>query len=168
MSLTAKFGFSNSTTSSKTLVTPVVINPSDDYALVEDEPTQCTLTNKSAPIDQGEKITFGCREIPTVASGLKNYYPGRIQGGVQYQIKLDELLSVTDSADATFREDYPVVMYLTVRHPSVGVVSEELISSLLQRLVSSAYYTDGNGNTKCRLADLMRSALKPVDDGLAK
>lgn len=167
MALVSSFGYTNTDAAINITAPTTVIDFKDDYALVEDEPTQCVLSNKTSPLDQGEKISFGCRELPSITSSVKNNYPGRVTNGVQYQIKLEELLSITDSNDSTFREDVPIVMSLTVRHPMVGSITGTTINDILLRLLSALYYTE-NGTQKNRWDAIMRSALKPNDTGLSK
>lgn len=166
MALVSNFGYTNKSAAEMAAPTATVIDFKNDYALVEDEPTQCVLANKTSPLDQGEKISFGCRELPSITSSVKNNYPGRVTNGVQYQIKLEELLSITDSQDSTFREDVPIVMSLTVRHPMVGAINGTTINDVMMRLFSAMYYTE-NGVQKSRWDAIMRSALKPNDSGLA-
>lgn len=147
-----------------------VINPLQNYALVEDEPNSCSLTNTATPLDLGEKLTYGCREIPEVACGLRNQHPTKTKGGVQYQVKLETLLSVTDSNDSTYREDLPIVAYLTIRHPRSGAIKTSDVNEVVARMLSAAWKgtTDANGNNhnQSRFGDLMRSALRPTVGGV--
>lgn len=159
MALTTKFGFTN-TGASTNKVDLFDLDILGDYALIEDEPTKCSETNVTTPVDQPEVISFGCTEIANVASSIKNLYPPHVKGGVQYQIKVEELLSTTSSEDATFRVDDPIVAYLTVRHPKSANVTAAHVLTVIERLMSALYKEDGT----TRLDDLMRSALKPTSN----
>ena len=163
MSVQKTFGFGTSTNSSKTVTLPV-FKPSTGFALVEDEPETCSLINNDSKVDLGEKLTYNCRKIATVASGLDNMHPAQVQTGVQYQIKLDEQLSVTDSSSPTFREDLPITAYITIRHPKNGNITAEDVDAVFARLISACYKTV-DGTVTSRFADLMKSALRPTTDG---
>lgn len=157
MSLSSKFGFTNSTASSNK-ITLTDVDLVSNYALTEDEPTVCKETNTTTPIDQPEVVSFGCQQISSVASSIKNLNPPKVKGGVQYQVKLEELLTTTSDSDASFRVDEPIVAYLTIRHPRSSNVTAEHIQTVVNRLISCLYKSDGT----TRFNDLMRSALKPT------
>lgn len=163
MSVQKSFGFGTSSNSAKTVTLPI-FKPATGFALVEDEPDTCSLINNDSQVDLGEKLTYNCRKIATVASGLDNMHPAQVQTGVQYQIKLDEQLSITDSGSPTFREDLPITAYVTIRHPKNGNITSSDIDAVFARLISACYKTV-DGTLKSRFADLMKSALRPTTDG---
>lgn len=155
MSKTSSFGFTNSSISEVKSLAPSVLSLVDNYA-IKDEPNQVTADNKTAPLDQPELITFRCRDIAAVNSGISNQYPAPVSTGVQYVIQVDELLSTRDDAIG-YRVDDPIVAYLTIRHPKSGNVTVSHIEQVLQRLLGACYKNDGTS----RFSDLMRSALEP-------
>lgn len=159
MSKTSSFGFTNSTISEVKTLAPSLLGIVDNYALKEDEPTQVVEDNKTAPLDQPEIITFRCRDIAQVNSGISNQYPAPVSTGVQYVIQVDELLSTRDDTIG-YRVDDPIVAYLTIRHPKSGNVTANHIEQVLQRLLGACYKDDGTS----RFSDLMRSALKPTNN----
>lgn len=163
MSVQKSFGFGTSTSSTQKVTLPIM-KPNSGFALIEDEPETCSLINNDSQVDLGEKLTYNCRKIATVASGLDNMHPAQVQTGVQYQIKLDEQLSVTDSASPTFREDLPITAYITIRHPKNGNITASDVDAVFTRLISACYKMD-NGTLTSRFADLMKSALRPTIDG---
>lgn len=155
MSISSKFSFTNATASTHP-VTPVVMDPAS-YALVTDDPGSCVLSNNTAAIDQGETLSYQARKITNVSSVQTDLYPSKVQSGIQYQIKLDELLSTTSDTDPTFRVDQPIVAYLTIRHPLASEITSAHIETIFKRLVGACMKSDGS----YRFADLMRSALRP-------
>lgn len=163
MSVQKTFGFGNSVSSAQKLTLPI-LNADTGFALVEDEPETCSLINNASKVDLGEKLTYNCRKISTVASGLDNMHPAQVQTGVQYQIKLDEQLSITDSTSPTFREDLPITAYITIRHPKNGNITAQDVDTIFARLVSACYKTV-DGTLQSRFGDLMKSALRPTADG---
>lgn len=162
MAFTKQWGFEEGSTV-ELPITTAPIKPVSEFALIEDEPTQCSMTNKSSAVDLGEKLTYGCRSIPTVSSGLENMNPGKVSSGVQYQIKLDEQLSIRNDVDPSFRVDLPIVATLTIRHTKDGNIGNDEVGTVVSRLISACMQKSGSNNV-WRFEDLMKSALKPTVD----
>lgn len=156
MAIKSSFGFTNKTASQHT-VTPIDMDVVTNYALIEDEPTSCVLSNKTCPIDQGELISFKCQSVKSVSTAQDNLYPATVQTGVQYVVKLEELLSLTSDTDPNFRTDLPIVAYLTIRHTKNGQITDDIIGQVVNRLIGACRRDDGTW----RFDDLMRSSLKP-------
>lgn len=159
MAITTKFGFTNTTASSKT-VAPIDVKMKSNYALIEDEPNSCVMSNKTCPIDQGELVSYKCQTVKNVSTAQDVLYPPKVQTGIQYVIKVEDLLSVTSDTDPNFRTDLPVVAYLTIRHTKNGAITDEIISQVVSRLLGACRKADGTW----RFGDLMRSSLKPEID----
>jgi hypothetical protein len=159
MALQSSFKFTN-TTASTHEVTPVVLGVTSNYALVTEDADVVRLDNKTAPVDAGELVTYRYSDIPKVNSKLDIQYPSPVTKGCQYVISEEAVLSTTDSADATYRVDEPIVAYLTIRHPKSGNVTNAHIGQVVTRLLSACLTSNG----EWRFDDLMRSALKPTVD----
>lgn len=159
MAKVSTFGFTNSTAGSNT-VTPLALGLTSNYAVKQDTADAAVLNNKTAPIDIEEIVTFRSRDIATVNTSLNIQYPSPVKKGIQYQIMVEDTLSTTDTADADFRIDEPIVMQLTVRHPKSGNITNTQLGTVFTRLISSLMKTDGSW----RFDDLMRSAERPVVD----
>lgn len=157
MAKTSSFGYKNKITAQRTL-DEYKMGLTTNYALLTEDPDQVILDNTQAPLDQQEKITFQSRTLPRVNSSLVNNYPAPTNGGIQYVVKVEELLSTVD-ADSSYRVDEPIVMYLVVKHPRSGNITSDTITEVWNRLVGSIKKADG----KFRWSELMRSALKPTD-----
>jgi hypothetical protein len=107
-----------------------------------------------------EIIWFKSRSIPKVDSDLNIQYPGPVKGGIQYWVTTEDTLSTTDSEDAAFRVDEPIVAQLNIRHPKSGNITADLVGQVVTRLISACRRADGSW----RFDDLMRSAERPVTD----
>lgn len=163
MAITKTWGYSEDVKKTSAQKYLSKIAPATAFGLLNDSADSCCLINDLSSVDLGEKLTYSCRSIPTVASGLSNSYPGRVQDGVQYQIKLDEQLSLQSSDDPTYREDIPITAYLTIRHPRNGNITNGDIETIVLRVLSACYKGTGTEITP-RFGDLMKSALKPTTD----
>ena len=159
MSKVSKFGFTNTTASTK-VETPIAIAPVSNYALKQDEPTTVELDNKTCPIDQGELLSYKCQDVKRVATTQDILFPAPVSSGLQYVIKLEEILSTTDAADPSYRVDEPIVAYLTIRHPKSGNITSDTIGQVIDRLMGACRKADGSW----RFNELMRSSLKPTVD----
>lgn len=160
MAITTEFKFTNKTATTHKAVSLLNMGETSNYALIEDEPTVTKLSNKTAPVDQGEVITYRGKYIPTVNTDLRLPNGQKISSAVQYQIKLDADCVSTDSSDLTWRQDDPVVCYLTIMHPVSGYVTNAIVGEAVTRLISACQREDGTW----RFDDLMRNALKPVSN----
>lgn len=159
MARQSAFGYTNTTAGSNTL-TPPALGLTTNYALAGDTASEAILNNKTAPIDAEEIVTFRSRDIAQVNTGLNIQYPSPIKSGIQYQVQVEDVLSTTDTDDASFRVDEPIVALLTIRHPKSGNISNTYVAAVVQRLIASLIKADGTW----RFDDLMRSAERPVVD----
>lgn len=159
MAVSSNFGFQNKTDSTHP-VTPINLGVLDNYALVEDEPTSCVVSNTTCPIDQGELVSYKCQNVKNVSTSQDILYPGPVSAGVQYVVKVEEILSTASDTDPTFRVDVPIIAYLTIRHTKSGEVSDDVIGKVVNRLIGACQKSDGSW----RFGDLMRSALKPTEN----
>lgn len=157
--MSSNFSFTNTETTGKTLAIPK-IGPIANYAKVEDEPTSCSMKNKTCKLDQGETLSYQCTPIEKVNSKLVSQNPAKVTSGVQYIIRLDELLRTTDE-QGTVICDEPVTAMLQIRHPSSGNITPEVITTVFSRLVGACY---DSTKSDWRWKDLMLSALVPVED----
>jgi hypothetical protein len=140
-------------------VVPTDLKPITNYAKVKDEATEVVLTNKTAAISQGELLSYDCMPIKSVATKQKLANPGKVQEGVQFVVRLDEILR-TANDDSSIIIDEPIVMYLTVRFPLSSNVTAACIETMYKRLTGACMREDGT----YRFDDLMRSALAPTVD----
>jgi hypothetical protein len=159
MSKVSAFSFTNTTAGSNTL-TPPALGLTSNYALAAEDAQQAVLNNKTAPIDAEEILTFRSRDIAQVNTSLNIQYPSPVKSGIQYQVQAEAVLTTTDTADASFRVDEPVVMLLTVRHPKSGNISNTVVAEMFKRLAGCLIKSDGTW----RFDDMMRSAERPVVD----
>jgi hypothetical protein len=159
MAKISQFGFTNSTDSGNSIV-PKALGLTSNYALTDEDANNSVLSNKTAPIDAEEIVTFRSRRIATVNTDLNIQHPSQVKNGIQYQVQLEDVLVTTDDADTSFRVDEPIVALLTIRHPRSGNITEAHVATVFNRLVSCLMKTDGTW----RFADLMRGAERPIAD----
>lgn len=159
MSKVSTFAYTNKTANA-VKVTPIDVQPVTNYARIEDEATVCVLSNKTAPLDQGELIVYRANDLDRVSSTQKIQNPSPVQNGVQYVIKLEDILRTTDSTSGAILMDEPIVAYLTIRHQKSGNVTPAIVAEVVSRVIGACMRTDGTW----RFDDLMRSALAPINN----
>lgn len=157
MAITSQFAYTNTAAHAFT-VTPTDVKPVTVYGKTADLADKVVLENKTTPLDQGERLTYTCTQLDKVTSTQNLVKPALSRAGVQYVIKLEEILRTADGADLI--QDEPVVAYLTIRHQSSSYITSSLVEEVFKRLVGACYKEDGTS----RFDDLMRSALVPVAD----
>lgn len=156
--MTSSFSFTN--TSEGSTVTTVAVNPVSNYGRIKDEPTEAQLSNKTCTIDQGEIITYRCRNVPNVASQIAVLYPAKVTAGVEFGVRLDELLRTKDG-DGNIVCDEPIVATLTFKCPKSSNINAGIIDQVASRLLGACY---DETQSKFRWDDLMRSALIPSEN----
>lgn len=158
MSKSSSFGFTNTTAGSHS-VTQTALGLTSNYSLASDTSDVVRLNNKTAPIDQEELIEFRSRSVQ-LKTPLNIQYPSPVQSGIEYSMRIDDLLSTTDSSDASFRVDEPITCVITFRHPKSGNITGTQVGTVFERALSALMKADGTW----RFDDLMRSAERPVVD----
>lgn len=157
--MTSSFSFTNISDMASVKVTPVEIDPISTYAKSEDSATNCELKNKTCDLGQGEMLSFQCTGINNVSTKQPILNPAKVLSGVQYIVRLDEILRTKDIAGNVICDE-PIVMYLTVRHPNSSNIEPTHVEEVFKRLVGACLRNDGS----YRFDDLMLSALAPVAD----
>lgn len=153
--LVSSFSFTNVTSGDALPSTAVGLVT--NYAKTMDEPTEARLTNLTAAVDQGELVTLRCRRVARVATEQQIMYPARVEAGVEYGVRVDEILRTT-APDGRIVCDEPIVASITIKHPLSSNINDELITQVFNRLLGCCYDTT---NKKYRWGDLMRQALLP-------
>lgn len=158
MAKSSSFGFTNTTAGTHD-VDQIALGLTTNYALTSDQANNVVLNNKTAPIDQEEIVTVRSGNID-IKSKANIVYPAPVKTGMEYGVRLDEVLSTTDSADPSYRVDEPIICSITFRHPKSGNITNDIVAQVFQRAISTLMKADGTW----RFADLMRSAERPIVD----
>lgn len=160
MAQTSSFGFTN-VTEDPNKVSGHKMDMLSKYAKTSDEPTVAVLANKTAPLDQGEWVTYRCNKIGKINVPGSVVYPAKVQdNNVQVVVKCDEILRTKDGTTGEVICDEPMSVYLTVKAPLSSHVTDSVITTLIARVIGAFQKADGTW----RFNDLLRSALTPVED----
>lgn len=159
MSVSTKFGFQNSTDSTKK-TTLKALGMVSNYAVSEDASNVVVLNNKTAPIDKQELVTFRTRSIPKINTALNVRYPARVQKGIQFTTRVEAVLTTEDPTINGSRTDEPMAISISASFPNSGNITSAHIEELMIRAISTLYKDNGTS----RIDDLMRSGERPIAD----
>lgn len=167
MAKTLNWGFTDTPISGvSSLAFPrALLNFEADFATKEDTATKgnpkLTLTNLTAPLDRSEEIRYMEERVNNVYSGTsidpKVQSPNR--SGTQLYVAVDDVATVFDSDDPTYRVDLPVHTHIVIRVPNDALVTGDIVQAHIGRVISALYST-GSLSTG-RIAKLLRGALQP-------
>lgn len=159
MSKVSSFQYTNTAAGSND-VDQVALGLTTNYAIASDRDDIVKLNNKTAPIDAEEIISLRSRDLDVLKTDANIQHPSGIKGGIEYSVRVDDVLTTTDTGDATFRVDEPIICTITFRHPKSGNISGSQVAQVFTRAMSALMKADGTW----RFDDLMRSAERPVVD----
>jgi hypothetical protein len=131
-----------------------------NYAVTTDTADTAVLNNKTAPVDAEEIVTFRTRNIPNIKTNLNIQNPAAVKAGVWYAVDVEDTLVTEDTADPSYRVDYPTGVTIAFKHPRSGDITPAHVEELLARAVSALRNADGSW----KFADLMRGSERPIVD----
>jgi hypothetical protein len=159
MSKTSTFLYSNTEAGAHD-VDQVALGLTTNYAIASEREDVVKLNNKTAPIDAEEIIELRYRELDQLKTYANNTNAMKLNSGIEYSVRIDDILTTTDSDNPGFRVDEPIICAVTIRHPKSGNISGTQVFSVFQRAISALMKEDGTW----RFDDLMRSAERPITD----
>jgi hypothetical protein len=159
MAKQSSFGFTNTSAGTHD-VDQIALGLTQNYSLAQDGADVVKMNNKTAPIDVEEIIAFRSRALAGMNTEVNIQYPSPIKNAIEYSVRVDDTLSTTDTTDASFRVDEPIVCSIAFRHPKSGNITGAHVATVFTRAISALMKADGSW----RFDDLMRSAERPVVD----
>lgn len=153
--------YTNATVRSGQTTQEYALGLTSNYAVDIDGDKRVVLDNLTTGLTKPKKevIEFWFNNIATVDTEARIEYPTPIKSGVQYGIKLHEVVTKT-MPDGSIQES-PVVVQLQIRHQLDDAVTESVLQSCMERLLSCLRRESDNSY---RFDDLVRGALRPKVD----
>lgn len=146
-----------------TLTVPVP-NWESDYRPAVDKAGEAQLVSISSPLDAAADYTFKSSIIPNIYKGSGTIPVGLRDGnstGVKLLCQKNEIWSITDSNDATYKVNKPVSAHLVLNIPNDGLITTTNVTDLINRMIGGLYETVDSSGTS-RLAAMLRQALMPT------
>lgn len=140
-----------------------LVNYKADFRVQKNGTNDVTLVNLTSPVDRSERFRFAISDIANIYtnSGIDPSVWAANRQGQSLLIQVSEVLSVTDSADPSYRVDLPMVCNITLKTPKSGLITSDMIMTLLGRAVSGVFET-GSTSTD-GLKRLEHGSLVPAD-----
>lgn len=162
MAKTISKGYTDTVTVTKNLALPD-LSYGADFRVKSQDPGSAVLANITSPLDRTETLAFGYSEIKDVYKdqGIDPAVQAASHKGVQIMAKVNDVFSLTDSVDASYRVDLPVSAHVVIRVPACEYISASDIQALAARAVSGLFDTGSTGTT--RLASVLKGALVPKE-----
>lgn len=140
-----------------------LVNFGVDWKIKGDEPGTVVATNLTSPLNAPETFRFGSQDVADVYKGTgidpSFYAPSR--RGVSILAQLNEVWTVTDSADASYEVALPISAHIVIKVPNNENITPAMVQTLLGR-VCSGFYNTGLATTE-RFQAMLRGSLKPSD-----
>lgn len=165
MAISVKKNYTDTAISGAVDVSKVLakINFESDFVRGDVNSSEATIHNLTSPISFPESIRFGISRPVNVYKGTgidPSFYPPSRQG-VQFLTRLEEVWTVEDSDDPSYKIALPVSAHTVVRVPNSEHISASDVQTLLIRLLSTAY--GQNSGSTDRIAGLLRGSLLPQE-----
>lgn len=163
----AKSLSSNQPTSTVTkTVTIPVPNWSSDYRVKADKAGDCELVCISTPLDAPSAVILKGSITPNVYKSVGSTIPGNYKAGTITGTKTlcqrNEIWTITDSEDATYKVEYPVTARLSIDVPNEALIDEEAVFGIINRMYGQLFEVGSDGTAKSRIPAMLRQALMPT------
>lgn len=161
MSKVINVGYTDTIATPKSLSRPD-LSYAADFRVKSDEPGESILVNLTSPLDRTETVRFGYSEVKDVYKNttIDASVMAPSRKGVQILVQVNDIYSLTDSADASYRVDLPVSAHLVVKIPACEYITPDMVQALAARAVSTLY--DTGAVTTVKISQLLKGSLVPT------
>lgn len=159
MAKTTSWGYTDGTPKSLPIAD---IDWASNFGAVDLTARQTIVTNVTSPVDQPEKVTFSTRSVKDIygSSNINPAFRDVRSDGLSVVTILEDVLSVTDTEDSTYRVDFPVKVTLTITAPVSGYMTGDALLHAATRAIGATF--DHGSVTGTRLAELYRGVTNPL------
>lgn len=166
MAVTKSFGYTDTTTATKSLVIPSLNYVVDFSQKTTGTPSEVILNNLTCPLDQPETLRYAISNIKDVydGTGIEPSYRSVSRRGVSLVVQLRDVLRIgLTEADAACCDpgiiDFPLETHIVFRVPVSQYIDADTVLTVFKRNVSGVF--DTNGVTSKMLNGLLRGSLNP-------
>lgn len=168
MAVIKSFGYTDTTTATKSLVIPTLNYVNDFSEKKTDTASEVILSNLTCPLDQPETLRYAIQNIKDVydGTGIEPSYRSVSHRGVSLVVQLRDILRVTQSETETQCcdpgiIDLPIETHIVFRVPISQYVDADTVLTVMKRNVAGVF--DPTGVTSKQLNALLRGSLNPRD-----
>lgn len=138
-----------------------VLNFPVDFTIRDRGPKEAILTNLTSPLGCAETIRFAVNDIANIYKGT-NIDPtlwATTKHGVNVLAQVNDIWSIVDSTNATFRQDIPFSAHIVLKVPDCGLITADMLKTSVGRLADALF--NSGVVTSERLGALAKGALIP-------
>lgn len=162
MAKTGGFSYTNTTATTHKTISLYDLKELENYGTNGGDGIRTYTNTQASSSDAPERFSFFSSTKKNIGTSLPVAYPSQrrtaasdknssVAEGVKYGLKYEAIHTTTDSGDATYRVDRPVVAELSLAHEVVDTLTVSQLMDVLGRMYS--FLEKENGTS--RLADLM-------------
>lgn len=145
-----------------TVTFPVApLNYEADFLPIEDGAGRTVYTDITSPTDQPATVRLQVSSRPNVYVGssidASAYLPNR--KGVDIYVEAKNVVTVTDSEDASYLAQFPIRAALAVTCPQSVLVTDEMVEAMVARIVA-ALFGQGDATPDDGIGALLRGVTK--------
>lgn len=140
---------------------PASLNYGADFAKRLGGNGEVTIVNTTGPADRTETVRYAVNKISNIYSGT-SVDPSAFalsKRGASVLVQVNDIITVTDST-TNLRYDLPISAHLVVKTSLDEVITSDVLTAMVQRLIGAAYEQSGK-SVGDRLAKLIRGAVIP-------
>lgn len=140
-----------------------VLNLPVDFVTKTRSNKEVVLANLTSPLGAVETIRFAVNDVANVYSGtqIQPTMWATSKHGVSILAQLNDIFSVTDTVDASFRQDLPVSAHIVLKVPDSELITGDVLKAIVGRLVDALF--DSGAVASSRLVALARGSLIPAN-----
>lgn len=140
-----------------------LVNYGADFKVKQESVDTVILTNLTSPLSTPEQFRFSAQEVANVYQGstVDPTMYAASKRGVSLVAQCNEVWTVTDTTDTTYRVDLPVQAHIVLKIPKNENITPAMVEGLLGRVVSGFFETGSTATT--RLQAMLRGSMKPSD-----
>lgn len=141
-----------------------LLNIDKDFRIKSnDAGKEVVLTNLTSPIDRPERIRIAYSEVANVytGTGIDPSVSLPTKRGVSVLVQLTNILTITDSTDASYRRDLPISLHAVIKVPASEFITAAVVEENLGRLLSGLF--DTGSTSTSRLESILRGSLVPSE-----
>lgn len=156
MAFSLDLGFTPNTTQLDLKVDPV---QAADFAVTATDAESVTETALAAPMGRPENFQYGRKLVKDIYANasVQPAYRAPSSAGVKVMVNWSAIASLTNEADATFRQDFPLSVRTTITVPMSDYMSGNDVLKMLQHSIGGFLADTASAD---RLTKLLRGALE--------
>lgn len=138
---------------------------SGDFDLIADTADSVTITDTTLPIDAPRTIWAKTQKVANVYknSNVASVYRAKATGGVKCINSVQDVITILDNTDTTFRIDFPFKANITFEMPYHELITDTLVLQQIFDAVATIFSPSSDGTSfVSRALKEARGAVNPL------